>query len=551
MLPQKFAKLFLNAVLPTLLAAVALVVFAMTPRTWVGALLVAGVLVAGFAASRTGARIRHVRSSRPLLAAAAMVGFGRTAVPEGAGTDLALVIAAVAFIVVVTTQSVLATLMPDRTLAANLAGQVRRHVFTPTRMDMVNLGVVVVLTVGALTSFPSWVADALAAVAAAFFLGVCAAGLRVRIRGDEDWAIVKDAVKRHHPRFMIYFSAPPETEYHVSMWLPYLERVGRPFLIVVREAHSLPVLAAATKSPVVVCETADRVEDMVVPSLKAIFYVNNAPKNIQVIRFREQTHVQLLHGDSDKPSSYNPVTAVFDKIFVAGQAGIDRYAKNGIDIPAQKFTIVGRPQVEAIQVAPAGPIGERKVVLYAPTWKGVYTDMDHCSLRVAAPIFDRLLQRGATIIFRPHPYAERDRESAAHKWALDRMLAQDAARTGRRHIWGQAATKDMSFFDCANASDAMVSDVSSVASDYLFSEKPFAIVNMGSSTEEEFTEGFPLGAAAHVLRADLKNLDEVLDDLLDADPKRDERLKQKTYYLGPFPAEEYADAFVEEARRLT
>src|SRR5690625_5823159 len=61
------------------------------------------------------------------------------------------------------------------------------------------------------------------------------------------------------------------------------------------------------------------------------------------------THVQLLHGDSDKASSFNPVTAFYDNVFVAGQAGIDRYENNGVDIPKHKFTIVGRPQVESVE----------------------------------------------------------------------------------------------------------------------------------------------------------------------------------------------------------
>ena len=52
-----------------------------------------------------------------------------------------------------------------------------------------------------------------------------------------------------------------------------------------------------------------------------------------MVRFNQLTHIQLLHGDSDKASSFNPVTAMFDRIFVAGQAAIDRYAANGVLIP--------------------------------------------------------------------------------------------------------------------------------------------------------------------------------------------------------------------------
>jgi hypothetical protein len=43
------------------------------------------------------------------------------------------------------------------------------------------------------------------------------------------------------------------------------------------------------------------------------------------------------------------VHAIYDLIFTAGQAGIDRYARHGVSIPAEKFRIVGRPQVELIR----------------------------------------------------------------------------------------------------------------------------------------------------------------------------------------------------------
>ena len=67
--------------------------------------------------------------------------------------------------------------------------------------------------------------------------------------------------------------------------------------------------------------------------------------------------------------------AIYDKIYAAGQAGIDRYARHGVDIARSKFEIVGRPQVEQITRA-RGPIGslEDVTVLYAPTWRGPYAD---------------------------------------------------------------------------------------------------------------------------------------------------------------------------------
>src|SRR5690606_21706493 len=123
----------------------------------------------------------------------------------------------------------------------------------------------------------------------------------------------------------------------------------------------------------------------------------------------------------------------------------------------------------------------------------------------------------------------------------------DRARTGREHLWGDRASQEMTLFDCINASHAMVSDVSSVASDYLYTGKPFAITDM-LGEGENFAQTFPLSAVAYVIRSDASNLPEALDLLLGADPLAERRRAVRTHYLGDFPPESYAEAFLAEAR---
>ena len=75
--------------------------------------------------------------------------------------------------------------------------------------------------------------------------------------------------------------------------------------------------------------------------------------------------------------------------------------------------------------------------------------------------------------------------------------------------------------ECFNASDAMVSDISSVASDYLYSRKPLAIVDM-RVTERALDEEYPVARAAYVLdgRGDIEA---VLDEFVGYDPLADLR----------------------------
>ena len=127
------------------------------------------------------------------------------------------------------------------------------------------------------------------------------------------------------------------------------------------------------------------------------------------------------------------------------------------------------------------------------------------------------------------------------------LLAEDRAATGTEHVYGAQAEQVWSIVDCFNAVDALVSDVSSVVPDFLYSEKPFAVAAMGGSVEEFFAE-MPVARGGYVIAGDASNLDSALDDLLGADPQRVERHRLKTYYLGDFPAETYADAFLDAAR---
>lgn len=335
------------------------------------------------------------------------------------------------------------------------------------------------------------------------------------------------------------------------MWLPYLERLGLPFVVVVRSVANFREVSKITNRPILYRRSMEDLDVLMTPSLRGVFYTNGAIRNAHMTRYPQVKHIQLNHGESDKAPSVNPVIRMFDLDFVAGQAAIDRFAANGVNMPLQMFRIVGRPQVESVKLREM-PISEiaAPTVLYAPTWRGYHKDAQYSSLLLGFKIVSALVERGCTVVFRPHPYSYKDASLRAACRKIKKFLREDARQTGRAHVCGHAAEDDMSVTDCFNLSDAMISDVSSVVGDYLFSHKPFAMVSTRTDTDI-FRREFPMSRAAYVIEGRGKrvlNLEETLDGLLGDDPMAEERIGLATYYLGDIPREYYVDHFVAVAR---
>jgi len=357
---------------------------------------------------------------------------------------------------------------------------------------------------------------------------------------------VRAALEAYAPELMVYLSGPAGSEYQLKMWLEHLVEVDRRTVVVVRETPLAHGVAATTDLPVVAARTLAELDQVQVPTLRVALYVNNGAKNGHNVRYRDLTHVQLLHGDSDKPSSYNPVTAMFDVIFVAGRAGIDRYAQHGVDIPERKFRIVGRPQVRAIRRASDD---RRELVLYAPTWTGFHADNNFGSLEHGTRIVRALLDAGWTVMFRPHPFSHADARSRRHIADVHALLEADAASSGRAHVFGEAAAA-IDLVESFNRSDALVADVSSVPADYLFSEKPFVLTRVGTEDDATFVADFPLARAAYVARAADDDELKAAVRRLREDDLAATRADLRRYYLGDLEVEGYGQVFVDAVRDL-
>ncbi|MFJ6612519.1 hypothetical protein ACIQPT_19835 [Streptomyces sp. NPDC091289] len=90
-------------------------------------------------------------------------------------------------------------------------------------------------------------------------------------------------------------------------------------------------------------------------------------------------------------------------------------------------------------------------------------------------------------------------------------------------------------YDCFNESDAMVSDISSVVSDFIASGKPYAVTDSAALGAEEFKRQNTAVRAAVILSNGAEELDALLAAVSDpaADTLIEARRELKTYLLGP------------------
>lgn len=90
-------------------------------------------------------------------------------------------------------------------------------------------------------------------------------------------------------------------------------------------------------------------------------------------------------------------------------------------------------------------------------------------------------------------------------------------------------------YDCFNVSHGMVSDISSVVSDFIASGKPYAVTDSAGLGEQEFKRQNTAVRAAVILAPDAASIDELLAAVPDpaADPLRGAREELKEYLLGP------------------
>lgn len=357
------------------------------------------------------------------------------------------------------------------------------------------------------------------------------------------------------PHVIAYFADDPTRVYQLLQWIPVLERLDatHPVGILVRDAETRAIVEERTTLPVFFApgfaDLAQLYDDL---DAKVVVYCNNSMWNFNSLLDGRMLHVHINHGESDKHSMVSNNAKAYDRVFVAGEAAVQRHRTALMELDETRLVRIGRPQLD-LRPAPLLPASELRTVLYAPTWEGDAEYNDYTSVDVfGADIVRSVLAiPDVRLVYKPHPKITSSLTPAireGHQAILD--LIERAAE--RDPDVGHAAIWQGDILAVFPGCDAMITDVSSVGLDWLYlqTDKPILITDRHDDAER-LRQEVPVSRCADVVDAgNLDHLTALLADRLDHDEHRIARAAMRHHYFDDNGVGDSTVRFVEAVTEL-
>jgi hypothetical protein len=296
-------------------------------------------------------------------------------------------------------------------------------------------------------------------------------------------------------------------------------------VVVTQDSRTTRLVRHDTDFPVHCVARSATLDGLVARSdLEMALYVGHHGGNFMALRHPSLVHVYLGHGDSDKEISASNQLKAYDFAFVAGQAAVDRIERVVPLYDAKARTLlVGRPQ---LHVAPGPPVppGQRLRVLYAPTWEGAQPSVAYGSVASHGPALVRsLLAGGADVVYRPHPRVGANDARVRAADAEVRSLVE-------RHPAGRVDTT-RSVAEAFASADVLVTDVSSMAMEWLPTSKPLVVTRPARADIDP--QGSPLlDAVPRLSAADCTDAMTLVRAAVADEQGRETRRRLVNHYLG-------------------
>ncbi|MFQ1781970.1 CDP-glycerol glycerophosphotransferase family protein [Aeromonas veronii] len=248
------------------------------------------------------------------------------------------------------------------------------------------------------------------------------------------------------------------------------------------------------------------------PFLKAIYYFSNTGNLIHTLRYNRYQHIFLGHGDSDKSASAHKFFRVYDEIWVAGQAHIDRFKNAGFNTAHIDFVKVGRPNLKHIIKTSIDNEIEIKnkisKVTYFPTWEGVYEENNYSSAHLSVILLSEIQRKlNCKISAKYHPV------TGSRDVTLKNITTSLQVEFADRTYMLDVAEKSTPISNLIVGSDAFICDISAVVSECISSLSPIFIYIPTDRDISTSSSDMQYADYAYVFN-NIPQLMELIDDVL-------------------------------------
>lgn len=326
------------------------------------------------------------------------------------------------------------------------------------------------------------------------------------------------------PQVVLYLAGQANSGYQGNMWFNVLEKIDAKVAVVVRDYRILYGLDK-TSLPIVFIGKLSDLELIEQFGVKTILYPSNTTKVSQSLRLYRLNHYFINHGESDKVVNQSKLLMAYDKLLLSGNLAHQRLIEAKLPLRDNHVVFVGRPQVELF--LEIQHVKQIKSVLYAPTWEGFVEEANYTSIGEFGLLLMKnlaLLSQEITVYFKPHPFT-----AITKRNNIQEHYAKMINITKESNI--KFIESNNSIYEYMNCSDLMITDISSVITDFLYTQKPMILTNPKEYTHQDIYLNFPSSQALYILDNPNK-ISEMLSEIQDNDFLKDTRIAIKNDILG-------------------